>query len=41
MLSGNMPVDSYLLKKYWIDIGLIEDFKNTIVGYDKYFRGHE
>jgi NDP-mannose synthase len=37
MLEKNMPVTKYLLKEYWIDIGMVEDYEKAKEFYDEHF----
>lgn len=37
MLELNMPVTKYLLKEYWIDIGMVEDYEKAREFYDEHF----
>jgi NDP-sugar pyrophosphorylase family protein len=37
MLDQNLPVTRYLLKEYWIDIGMVEDYEKAREFYDEHF----
>jgi len=37
MLKQNLPVTKYLLKEYWIDIGMVEDYEKAREFYDEHF----
>jgi NDP-mannose synthase len=37
MLELNLPVTKYLLKEYWIDIGMVEDYEKAKEFYDEHF----
>jgi NDP-sugar pyrophosphorylase family protein len=37
MLELNMPVTKYILKEYWIDIGMVEDYEKAREFYDEHF----
>jgi NDP-sugar pyrophosphorylase family protein len=37
MLEQNLPVTKYLLKEYWIDIGMVEDYEKAREFYDEHF----
>lgn len=37
MLDMNLPVTKYLLKEYWIDIGMVEDYEKAREFYDEHF----
>jgi NDP-sugar pyrophosphorylase family protein len=38
MLSKKLPISKYELKKYWLDIGQIEDFEKAQEIYKTYFK---
>lgn len=37
MLEEDLPVTKYLLKEYWIDIGMVEDYEKAREFYDEHF----
>ncbi len=38
LLSNNIPIARYLLKEYWIDIGMVEDYEKAREVYNEHFR---
>lgn len=41
MLSGNDPIARYQIKEYWLDIGVIDDYKNAQDIYNKIYSEEE
>ena len=41
MLSGNDPIARYQIKEYWLDIGVIDDYKNAKDIYNKIYSEEE
>jgi len=38
MLEKKLPITKYLLKEYWIDVGVVEDYEKARGVYDEHFR---
>ncbi len=38
MLANNHPITKYLLKEYWVDIGIIEDYDKARTIYEEHFK---
>ena len=38
MLAQSTPVAKYLMSEYWLDIGMLEDYSEAQVAYEKHFK---
>lgn len=38
LLSKNIPITKYVLKEYWLDIGVVEDYEKAREIYDEHFK---
>jgi len=38
MLAQSIPVATYLMSEYWLDIGMLEDYSEAQVAYEKHFK---
>ena len=41
MLSDGEPIAKYQIHEYWLDIGVIDDYKDAQKIYDKFYTGEE
>lgn len=39
LLENNEPITKYLIKDYWLDIGVVEDYEKAREIYNKHFKG--
>jgi len=38
LLAASLPIAKYLTKDYWLDIGMLEDYSEAQVAYEKHFK---
>ena len=38
LLNNNVPITKYVLKEYWLDIGVVEDYEKAREIYDQHFK---